>query len=136
MSRNFSPVVQVHDEILSLFRPEDEHLLPTDDGTVYGREDIVGLRLIGNCVHDAILGDSQDVKCPATDKVALGCLARIKEVIRQYGNTLADNWVLCYHVQSTGQWCMAWSGGHTFRSATAELLRYMHCGIGFIEDEE
>jgi hypothetical protein len=107
-----------------------------EDNAVYGHEDLDGLRVVANALYDDYFRDYPKAETrlagtpprPAGEGDArLAAIRRSVEELRDAG----ARFVLCYHVDGTADWALAYSAGLSRGEAVEELLKFVQTGLLF-----
>jgi hypothetical protein len=127
---------QVADEIMGLFRSQDEYLLLMGDNSVHGCEYVSGLRLAGNCLYDAVVGDHPraETRLASTapgrpEGSAMARLPPIQAGIEKQKKIKKVSFVICYHLYGTAVWELDWSTGQTRDDAIAEVFLFVQTAM-------
>jgi hypothetical protein len=114
---------QLVEEIFDLFESNDERLLLiTTDNSVYGDEELVGLRLVANCLWQAF-------EMETAKELENNRLAEIRAALNQIAKKKYPSWVLCYHLAGTEYWGLATSKKLSLAGAAQEMLTFVRIGI-------
>jgi hypothetical protein len=111
----------------------------------YGCQDFRGLRLVANCLYSEfregwegaqrnreIVGLVQEYFGELLEKLR----TPLEKAIEKIALTPGTDFVLCYCTSGTQLWRMAWSHGHTQKSAVEDLLNYVRNGMAFDHEAE
>jgi hypothetical protein len=131
MGENHKLAEQIADEIESLFSAEDEYVSLVAD-EIRGMEDVVGLRVVANAIHDEIYRESTTaekhligVAALETGEVNAAKLTSINEIISDKAKEPEADFIIAYHVCGTAEWNLTWSADHTREQAIQTVLEFV-----------
>lgn len=138
MPRNHKPTEfdGMADALIDLFDDEDQFVLLTGDGSVYGGEGIPGLRLIANALFEAECEPSQgkDSRFHSSElapaQPGSARLDKIKKQIAKHAKSGIE-FVLAYQIHGTTSWQLAWSADLEQHEAIERMLTFVTAGMDF-----
>jgi hypothetical protein len=122
MNRQVTRQEQVAEQIMDLLESDDETILIMEGYFVRGPAGPNALCLMGNCLARAF--DLKPIRVPI--KRCSGTrVAKFKSALNRFARKRDPWWVLCYHLDGTDDWGMAWSAGLSREDAAEQFIRLL-----------
>jgi hypothetical protein len=126
---------RIADEIEGLFKGLDCYQFQTSDSAVYGCEGVLGLRLVGNCLYEHFEEEviPKDPHWKDRTNATSPRAAKIQKALKKLARETDAWFVLCYELEESGIWQMAWSDQLSPEDAYLLTVQYVRDGMDLWE---